>query len=340
MHAYRFKIVLLYNEDSSVKHGEPNENLAVQSTITTAEHVYAALLELGWQVEKVAVHGSAKEFKTTLSAFSPKDTFVFNNCDGFGGSNRAAAKVIEMLEEMGFAHTGCDAAAAHLCIQKPRAKAALAARGLPTPRYQVFRQWHNDFHLTYPVIVKPAVEDGSIGIGIESVVAEPGQLRQQVERVLALYREPALVEEFIPGRELAVSLLGNERLEVLPITEEDYSRIANPLERLLTYEAKWDPSSPYYNNIFARVPADLTPAEAETVRRAAEGAFRAIGLRDFGRVDIRFQDGIPYILEVNELPDLALDAGFWNSARAAGMTYPQMIDKIITHALKREGWIS
>lgn len=339
MSSYRFKIALLYNEDSSITHGDPNEILAIQSTTTTAQHVYAALMELGWQAEKVAVHGTRKEFKTALSAFSPEDTFIFNNCDGFGGSNQAAADVIEMIEKMGFRHTGCDAAAARLCINKPRAKATLLARGIPTPRYQVFRRTCDEFRLGFPVIVKPAVEDGSMGIALESVVTAHEQLCQQVERVLTLYEEPALVEEFIPGRELAVAMLGNETVEILPVAEEDYSRIPNPLEWLLTYEAKWDANSHYYNNILARVPADLTPAEAQAVHAAAEGAFRAIGLRDFGRVDIRLQDGTPYIIDINELPDLAPDAGFWNSARSAGMTYSQMIDKIIRHALRREGWI-
>jgi D-alanine-D-alanine ligase len=83
----------------------------------------------------------------------------------------------------------------------------------------------------------------------------------------------------------------------------------------------------------------LTPKEQQVVKKAAKGSFRAIGLRDFGRVDIRFKDGIPYIIDINELPDLSTEAGFWNSAHAAGMSYPQMIERILHHALKREGWI-
>ncbi len=338
--SYRnFQVLVLYNEDPLLKYGDPNEVLAVQSTTNTAEHITAALRELGYNVQQVAVHGSYEELTQTLSRFSPEDTFIFNNCDGFGGINRAAADVIEVIERMGFAHTGCSVAAARLCIDKPGAKAALLANGLHTPRYQVFTQAEQDFHLKFPVIVKPSLEDGSIGIRLDSVVTSHKQLRESIERVLTLYRQPALVEEFIPGRELAVALIGNRQLEILPITEEDYSQIANPLERLLTYEAKWDPASHYYHTIQARVPANLTPAEESVIKQAAANAFQTIGLRDFGRVDIRFENGIPYILELNELPDLAPDAGFWNSARAAGMTYPQMIDKIISNALQREGWI-
>jgi D-alanine-D-alanine ligase len=107
----------------------------------------------------------------------------------------------------------------------------------------------------------------------------------------------------------------------------------------LTYESKWKSGSPYFKNIPSRIPAPLTRKEEQVVRKVAEGSFRAVGLRDLGRVDIRFQNGIPYVIDINELPDLSPDAGFWNSARVAGFTYPQMVERILTHALKREGWI-
>ena len=95
----------------------------------------------------------------------------------------------------------------------------------------------------------------------------------------------------------------------------------SPLEQFLTYESKWVAGTFYFENIPARVPARLTAREERVVRKAAEGSFRAMGLRDLGRVDIRFRDGIPYVIDVNEIPDLSLDAGFWNCARAAGLTY-------------------
>jgi D-alanine-D-alanine ligase len=148
-----------------------------------------------------------------------------------------------------------------------------------------------------------------------------------------------MVEQFIGGRELAVAMWGNEVVEILPIAEDDYSAIPNPLEHVLTYESKWKPESSYFQNIPARVPAALTGKEEQVVHKAAEDSFRATGLRDLGRVDIRFDNGIPYVIDINELPDLSPDAGFWNSARAAGLTYAQMVERILIHALQREGWI-
>jgi D-alanine-D-alanine ligase len=284
------------------------------------------------------VHGSLDELACTLGKYSPVETLVFNNCDGFDGSNRAAGKVIRLVEKMGFRHTGAKADAVELCIDKPRAKRSLKRHNVPTPRAQVFTKLGRPFQLNYPAIVKPALEDGSMGITLESVVRTPQQLRRQVAQVLETYGEKAMVEEFILGRELAVSMLGNHPVQILPITEEDYSSITDPLEHLLTYESKWDERSPYYTDIIARIPADLTPAEKTAVESVARDTFHAVGLRDFGRVDIRLEDGIPYVIDINEIPDLSPDSGYWKSAQAAGLTYPQMVEAIVKHALQREGW--
>ncbi|MCS7010068.1 MAG: ATP-grasp domain-containing protein [Anaerolineales bacterium] len=331
-------IVLLYNEDTEILHGAPTDSIAVQSTVATAESVFQALLELEYPVYKAAIRESLEEIEQHLSAFDRRSTLVFNCCDGFRGVNRGAVDVIRRLEELGFAHTGANFASAQACIYKPITKAILIANGVETPAYQVFHSPNESFRLPFPAIVKPAAEDGSIGITHNSVVTNLRELRREVERVLVLYCQPALVETFIPGREFSVSILGNQSPEILPIAEQDYSRISDPLAQLLTYQSKWDPAAPEYYDIPALVPADLSKSEEQLVRETARRAFQALGLRDLGRIDLRLLNGIPYVLEVNELPDLAPEAGFWNSARAAGMTYPQLIDRIVQHALKREGW--
>ena len=332
-------IILLYNDDSHIKHGSPQDLLAVQCTVATSRGLHEALVSLGYSSTLLAVHDSLEELAANLENFSPKKTLIFNNCDGFDGSNQAASLVGRLLEEQGFIHTGGSAEAVELCINKPLAKERLIQHHIPTPLFQVFLHPEEEFKINFPVIVKPAVEDGSIGISLKSVVTTEKQLRHQVKQVLDTYEEPVLVEEFIIGRELAVAMLGNDPVEVLPITEDDYSRIKDPLKRLLTYESKWEETSRYYNLIPSKTPAILAPDEADQVREAAINSFRAVGLRDFGRVDIRVKDGIPYVIDINEVPDLALDAGFWNSAKVAGLTYPQMVDRIVKNALIREGWI-
>ncbi|HEY5269722.1 MAG TPA: ATP-grasp domain-containing protein [Anaerolineales bacterium] len=339
MNGKSFQVAILFNEDAQITRGDPQDLLAVQGTVTATHHLYEALTSLGYPVTKLAVRGNLEELEDILCSFPPKDTFIFNNCDGFNGNNLGAVDVIRLIERIGFKHTGAAADSIEMCIDKPHSKERLTQSGVPTPRYQVFERAEGEFHLDFPVIIKPSVEDASMGIDLDSVVSNRECLFHKIAYIVEKYEQPAIVEEFVCGRELAVAMLGNEVIEVLPIAEEDFSWVANPLERLLTYESKWKTDSPYYQNIPARVPAALNRKETQVVKKAAEGSFRAMGLRDLGRVDIRFNNGIPYVIDINELPDLSPDAGFWNSARATGITYPHMVERILTYALEREGWI-
>ena len=339
MNGKSFQVALLFNEDAQITRGDPQDLLAVQDTATATQHLYEALTSLGYPVTKLAVKGNLEELEDILCSFSPKDTFIFNNCDGFNGNNLGAVDVIRLIERMGFKHTGAAADSIEMCIDKPHCKERLIQFGVPTPRYQVFERAKGEFHLDFPVIIKPSVEDASMGIDLDSVVSNRECLFHKIAHIVEKYEQPAMVEEFVCGRELAVAMWGNEVIEILPIAEDDFSMIANPLERLLTFESKWKTDSPYYQNIPARVPAALNRKEAQVVKKAAEDSFRAMGLRDLGRVDIRFNNGIPYVIDINELPDLSPEAGFWNSARATGITYPQMVEHILTYAMKREGWI-
>src|SRR5271157_2267240 len=332
------QVAILYNEDGQVSRSDTQDLTAIQFTVTTAQFLYDALASLGYSTIKIAVRDSLEELEDTLCSFSTKNTFIFNNCDGFDGNNLQAVQVIRLIERMGFKHTGAPADSIELCINKPLCKERLVETGVPTPHYQVFERPEGDLTLNLPVIVKPSVEDASMGIDLGSVICDIEDLFPRVAYVLENYREPAMVEEFVPGRELAVAMCGNKTVEILPIAEQDYSLISNPLQWLLTYEAKWDPASPYFHNIGSLVPAPLTHTEEQVVKKAAVNSFRAMGLRDFGRIDMRFYNGTPYVIDINELPDLSQDAGFWRSAHAAGMTYPQMAQHILEHALKREGW--
>ena len=339
MNGINIKVAILFNEDAQIARGDSQDLLAVQYTVTTTQYLYEALTSLGYPVTKLAVRGNLEELEDILASFSPKDTFIFNNCDGFNGNNLAAVDVIRLIERMGFKHTGAPADSNELCINKAYSKKRLIQFGVPTPRYQVFDRPEGEFFLDFPVIIKPTVEDASMGIDLASVVTDRESLFHRIAYIIKEYEQPAMAEEFVCGRELAVAMWGNEEIEVLPIAEEDFSWVTNPLEQLLTYESKWKPESPYYQNIPARVPAVLNRKEAQAVKKAAVGSFRAMGLRDLGRVDIRFKNGIPYIIDINELPDLSPESGFWNSARTTGITYPQMVERILTLAMKREGWI-
>jgi D-alanine-D-alanine ligase len=247
--------------------------------------------------------------------------------------------VIKLVEERGFSHTGTMAEGIELCTNKPCAKEQLMDCGIPTPIFQVFHRPEGTLHMNFPVIIKPATEDASMGIDLHSVATHPAALFDGLRRVIEHYQQPAIVEQFIPGREIAVAMWGNSSIKVLPITEEDFSSISDPMQHLLTFEAKWEQNSFYYQNILARCPAALSPEEEAKIQQVAITTFQAMGLRDFGRVDIRYCEDVPYVIDINELPDLSPESGFWNSARAAGYQYPEMIEHILQLALKREGWL-
>ena len=334
-----YQIAILYNEDSQIARGDPQDLLAVQCTITAAKNLHEALSSLGYQAIRIAAKGTLGDLEDELSSYSPKDTFIFNNCDGFEGVNIGAVDVVRLIERMGFKHTGSTPEAIQLCIDKPRAKERLLQAGVPTPKYQMFAKTEGQFMLEFPVIVKPSIEDASMGIELCSVATNMEDMFSRVAYIIEEYEQPAMVEQFVGGRELAVGLWGNKTLELLPIAEDDFSAIPDPLQHVLTYESKWKPESFFFANIPSRIPASLTRKEEQAIRKVAEHTFRAVGLRDFGRMDIRFDNGIPYVIDINELPDLSPDAGFWSQAKAAGMTYAQMVERILVHALKREGWL-
>jgi D-alanine-D-alanine ligase len=331
-------ILVLYNVEEQVLNKNPLELVALQDTARVAMHIISALKTLGYFTIPIAVRNSLSELRKTLAPFSPKTAFVFNNCDGFNGQNKDAAKVIRVVESLGFKHTGSLADAVKICIDKSRMKQKLAAAHLPSPRYQVFTRAQGVYNFSFPAIVKPLTDDASIGIDLHSVVQNYDDLMRRIKYVIEYHHQPALVEEYILGRELTVSLWGNRNVQALPISEQDYALIQNPLHRILTYESKWDPTSFHYQNIPTYCPAPLAPDEAKRVISTAICAYQAIGLRDYARIDMRYREGVPYVIDINEVPDLGPGSGFSVSATAAGYTYIEMIAHLLEVALEREGW--
>jgi D-alanine-D-alanine ligase len=331
-------ILVLYNVEEQLPNKDPLELVALQETARVAMHINNALKTLGYFTIPIAVHSSLSELRKTLAPFSPKTAFVFNNCDSFNGNNMAATKVVRLIETLGFRHTGSTAGVIKTCIDKSRMKQKLAVAHLPTPRYQVFTRPEGLYHGGFPAIVKPLTDDGSIGIDLHSVVQNHAELMERIKHVIEHYQQAALVEEFVPGRELTVSVWGNRNLQALPISEQDYSLIRNPLHHILTYASKWDPESFHYKNIPTHCPARLAPDETKRVVNTALRAYRAMSLRDFGRIDIRYHDGVPYVIDINEVPDLGPGSGFSVAATAAGFSYAEMIAHLLELALEREDW--
>jgi D-alanine-D-alanine ligase len=333
-------VVVLYNVTESLCKGEPLDLIAEQGVISCAQAVTAALIEAGHRTVPLPVKEGVE---TALIPYSPTEYAVFNLGEGLGGRLFEEARVAFVLEALGYCFTGSDGLTIALGANKARAKAILAAAGIPTPPAYLFR--HPDEvstePLPSPLIVKPVAEDASQGIDEGAVVTTAAALRERVAYVVDRYRQAALAEQFIVGREFNIALWGNPQPVVLPLAEVDFSAFQDPLECIVSYAAKWLEDSFPYQHTPVTCPAQVTPSLGKRIADVACQAYQALGCRDYARVDIRVaEDGTPYVVEVNPNPDLSPDAGFFRAARAAGYTYTEMVEHILSLALARSSVLS
>jgi D-alanine-D-alanine ligase len=245
-----------------------------------------------------------------------------------------------MYELFGIPYTGSSSLTLGIALNKGITKAILSSRGIPTPKYAVLEtdEVSAADELEYPIITKPIGEDASIGIDAGAVVHDARGLRDRVKFLLAEFKQPVLAEEYIDGRELNVGFIANRNgvLESLPISEITFKNIPDGQPKIVSYEAKWVEESPLYQSTLPVCPADLNESIASATRRIALDAANAVGLRDYGRVDLRVDanDRI-FVLEANPNPDISEDAGFMRAARASGRTYAGTINEILERAIER-----
>jgi D-alanine-D-alanine ligase len=202
------------------------------------------------------------------------------------------------------------------------------------PEGRVFEKVEGAKWDRFPAIVKAAYEHSSMGITSCSVVKNRTQLRDQLERVLAEYG-PALVEEFIDGREFRVAVWGHRKVVAMPPGEFDYAKVDDVCDRLCTYDAKFTPGSKHYEQIIFRLPPLLTRIEGRLLERAAIGAHRALGSPDYTRIDLRLRGGVAYVLDVNPNADIAPDASMALCAQAVGYSYGAMLSRFVNLAAAR-----
>jgi D-alanine-D-alanine ligase len=190
--------------------------------------------------------------------------------------------------------------------------------------------------LHYPLIVKPAREDASMGVEKASVVYDQEQLHERIKHIFQAFAPPILVEEFILGRELHVSVIGNDPPEVLPILEYDFSELPDEFPPMITYAAKWDPLKEEFHKVHTVCPAPLSKKIEAKVRDKALQAYKLTNCRDYARVDMRLsKDNRVYVLEVNPNPDLTEGVSFMESAEKAGYTFSKTLKRIVDMALSR-----
>jgi D-alanine-D-alanine ligase len=268
---------------------------------------------------------------------------VFNIAEGSIGPCREG-HVPSILEYLNIPYTASDPLTLNLCLDKSRAKEVLAFHRLPTPRFRVLAGKRFSFNsLHYPLLVKPLYEGSSIGIRNDSIVTTHEQMREKVTWVLDRYEEPALVEEYLPGREFTVAVLGNgEQARMLPIVEINFDSLPPGVSPIYSYEAKWvwdETDNPL--EIF-ECPARISPELQEEIEKISLRAYRTLRCRDWCRIDLRLDaSNKPYIIELNPLPGILpkpeQNSCFPKAARAAGFSYNQLINTVLDAACRRYG---
>jgi D-alanine-D-alanine ligase len=336
----KLSIVVLYDRWEEPEDDASAERTPLVRTLDKKEvedEVAEALTKLGHDATLHCLDGSAK----SLHALSRMDCdLVFNLAESFAGNDTADVCIAGYLELIGRRYTGAGTHGLLFAQDKGVAKKIFAFHGIYTPVFARSFRGRLDFShdLEFPVIVKPAREDGSIGIEFSNVVSSIRELMERIDWLHEHFDSPVLIEEYVEGREMYVGILGNDNPVALPVVELDLSKLPEGTPRIAGAEVKWGKGTPAYRDAKSRVPEDLSDETVSLLQQTAIGAYQALELRDYGRVDMRLQpDGRVAVIEVNPNPWLNSRAEFAFAARRAGRTYTELIQEIVDLAMARYG---
>ncbi len=334
------KIALTYNLKPPSLQGHPAALDDIYAEWDDPATITAVREALARRHDVVPIEGDDQAEQRLLAA---RPDMVFNLAEGLTGPWREA-RIPAFLERHGIPFTGSSAHTLHLCLDKAATKRVLQRHGLPTPAFTVMHRPDQAQQVArFPVIVKPLHEGSSKGIWGDSVASTDVELRRQVQRVVEIYAQPALVETFLPGREFTIALLGNgAQVTALPLVEICFAALHAGARPVYSYEAKWLWDTPERPLDLFRCPAQVEPDLEQTIVDLCQRAFRILACRDWCRIDVRLDaHGQPAILELNPLPGILPDVEshscFPQAAAAAGMAYPDLIRQVLHLACQRYG---
>lgn len=351
-------VALVYN----VKKEENDDALSVaqpssqhhQTTLTKIQRAPSADTFAEWDTiqtihavrDALSQHHSVTLIEANEDSFevlkSQKPEIVFNIAEGRFGASREA-QIPAILEMLNIPYTGSDPLTLGICLDKSRAKEILTYHHIANPKFTVVSSLSELQSLEFPVpaMVKPLFEGSSKGIFNSSLVQSSKELIEQIQKVLEEYDEPALIEEFLPGREFTVAMLGNGNdLQVLPIVEIKFDSLPHGVNPIYSYEAKWiwdQSSNPL--EIF-ECPAKLDPRLKTAIEELCRNTYNVLRCRDWSRIDVRLDKaGRPNIIEINPLPgilpNIEDNSCFPKAARMAGLNYSEMLNAVLDAGLKR-----
>jgi len=307
----------------------------------TEYDVMTTLTKRGHEVRCIGVLDSLTELRAAVADWKPD--IVFNLLEEFGGIVTYDQHVVAFLELLRQPYTGCNPRGLLLSRDKLLCKQLLAFHRIPTPRFAVSRKTARlqvPRKLKFPLFVKSTVEDASLGIAQASVVEDAARLKERIEFVHEQVGSDALVEEFIEGRELYVGVLGNERLTRLPVWEMVFGSMPESLAAIATRKVKWDKRYQAKYGITTRAAQELPAVVIARLDKLSRRIYRALGLSGYARMDFRVTAaGEVYVLEANANPNLEAEEDFAESARAAGMPYNELLERLMALGLSyRAEW--
>lgn len=263
---------------------------------------------------------------------------LFNLTESYAGDDTKDMQIAAYLDLLGRPYTGAGPHALYLAQDKALAKKMFAFHGIRTPFFATsYRGRLEHAHdISFPLIVKPTSEDGSIGIDAASVVESVKELMERIHYIHEKFDSPALIEEYIPGREIYASIMGNDPPEVLPLVELDLSKLPDGTPKIASSEVKWEKDTEAYKVTKSAPVEDLSDEIVQRLSDTALAAYQTLKLRDYGRIDMRLnKKNEVYVIEANPNPWLSSSAEFAMAAKKAGRSYSQLICEIVALAYKR-----
>ncbi|MGB9235395.1 MAG: ATP-grasp domain-containing protein [Terriglobales bacterium] len=347
----KMKIALLYdvwNEDpvaAAAKEESANGNgngngrkpvKKVKKEKTDREEIFEALRKLGHEASYFELDGRPQSLHSLAKCDAD---LLFNLTESFGGDDTKEMNVVAYVDMLGMHYTGAGPHSIFLSQDKAIAKKIFAFHGIKTPFFATsYRGRIEHAHdISFPLIVKPSWEDGSIGIDAGSVVKNVKEMMERVQYIQDEFDSPALIEEYIEGREIYAAVLGNyERAQVLPLVELDLSRLPEGTPKIASYDVKFEKNTEAYKLTKSEIAEDLDDKTRQRLSDTALAAYRALKLRDYGRIDMRLApNGDVYVIEANPNPWLASRQEFAMAAKAAGLSYTETIGTIVDLAMSR-----
>jgi D-alanine-D-alanine ligase len=332
----RLRVAVLYNAYQDATPDAKADTGGIWHLRQMIRRMARTIRGLGHNVTVIPLAGDLSSLQRKLGKLRPD--VVFNQYDDNVHGALYEMRVAAFIRMLGYPMTGSPALGLSLSRYKYMAASLLKGVGIPIPAetFLIERISETDQHKwQFPLIVHPGQEHAGIGLHRDSVVWTKKALKEKVREVLGSFKQPALVQRFLPGREFNVGLVGGRKLSVMPLAEVDYSRLPSSIPPIMSYAAKWIETSVEYKRTHIICPAEVEPRLAALIGRTAVKAFRVVGGWGYGRVDVRLdEDGQPRVLEVNCNPCLDEGIGLARSAEQAGISYRELLQAVIKAAFE------